>query len=295
MPFGEPNGSGGTSPGTCECRVNNSTRNPASTTTAHGTMCQSWAATWRPIPSVSTTLASVQVTNPYFYAGGDPMHKSDPFGLTAPPPPIPENYSKTCYWDAGGGDGHSWLFKRVYTAAGDLAGPDKKLHIDDGPPKSFCLKFNTPEENIGLPDMPCQLGIALLAHSPVRIIKHPACRIYGADWGSGETVTLYRGVDSLSPGYASALDGVAAPIGGDATALEHVLGNTDSEFTSWTSDFGLAEQYATQQSGTGIVLEQTFPKSSVTSIPASTTTFGESESLVRGCVSGCSVIKVPAW
>ena len=63
-------------------------------------------------------------------------------------------------------------------------------------------------------------------------------------------VTLYLGVDAVHPGFANALEGTAIPRGGNASVLEHVYGgNTESEFTSWTTDFSTAEGFATKQSG----------------------------------------------
>jgi hypothetical protein len=110
-----------------------------------------------------------------------------------------------------------------------------------------------------------------------------------------EGITLYRGVDALHPGYANALEGIANPIGGDATALQHVLGNTASEFTSWTSDFGVAEGFATQQSGSGVVLSNTFSRSLLIPSPGNALGLGESEFLVPGPVTGSGITRVPAW
>ena len=113
--------------------------------------------------------------------------------------------------------------------------------------------------------------------------------------GAEDAITLYRGVDALHPGYANALEGVANPIGGSATPLQHVLGNTASEFTSWTSDFGVAEGFATQQSGSGVVLSNTFSRSMLMPSPGGALGLGESEFLVPGPVTGSSVMQVPAW
>jgi len=99
----------------------------------------------------------------------------------------------------------------------------------------------------------------------------------------------------LHPGYANALEGAANPIGGNATALQHALGNTASEFTSWTSDFGVAEGFATQQSGAGVVLSNTFSRSALIPSPGNALGLGESEFLVPGPVTGSSVMRVPAW
>ncbi len=102
-------------------------------------------------------------------------------------------------------------------------------------------------------------------------------------------------MDALHPGYANALEGIANPIGGDATALQHVLGNTASEFTSLTSDLGVAEGFATQQSGSGVVLSNTFSRSFLIPSPGNAQGLGESEFLVPGPVTGSGITRVPAW
>jgi RHS repeat-associated protein len=117
-----------------------------------------------------------------------------------------------------------------------------------------------------------------------------------AEEAGGETITLYRGVDAAHPGYADALNGVANPIGGDASIAEHVFGgNTASAYTSWTTDFGTAEGFATQESGSGAVLSKSFPLSGVIPSPGNAAGMGEFEYLIQGPVTGADVMRVPAW
>ena len=85
-----------------------------------------------------------------------------------------------------------------------------------------------------------------------------------------DSTTLYRGVSSNSPNpeqYASALNGDANPLGGDAGIVEHLMGNNNSQYTSWTTDLEEAYGYATRNGETsGVVLTKTVPSSSM--IPA---------------------------
>lgn len=111
--------------------------------------------------------------------------------------------------------------------------------------------------------------------------------------GGEEMVTLYRGVDALHPGYANAVEGTAIPRGGSASPLEHVLGNTKSEFTSWTTDYGVAERFATRESGAGAILTTTVPRSVPITSPGNAAGLGESEFLLRGRVTGAQVTPVP--
>jgi hypothetical protein len=108
-----------------------------------------------------------------------------------------------------------------------------------------------------------------------------------ADTGAVEGQTLYRGVWDDHPAFDDALEGNVTPRGGDATPLEHNLGNTASPYTSWTTDPALAGERA--GSG-GVVLQNTFLPSQLVTSPD---LFGESEVLVVGPVKGATVIRVP--
>jgi hypothetical protein len=107
--------------------------------------------------------------------------------------------------------------------------------------------------------------------------------------------TLFRGVASDSPGFANALEGVANPIGGEATAAEHSAGNTLSNFTSWTSDYDTAFNFATNGETTnGVILTNTFaPGVAVPVAPEIEAWMMESEYLVTGRTSGAGVTLVP--
>jgi hypothetical protein len=117
----------------------------------------------------------------------------------------------------------------------------------------------------------------------------------GAADGVGDGLTLFRGVASDSPGYRNALNGIATPIGGDAGMLEHSLGNTASNFTSWTTDYDVALKFATNKGTTnGAILTNTFaPGAAIQASPGVEAIMGESEFLVPGPVSGASVRGVP--
>jgi hypothetical protein len=106
---------------------------------------------------------------------------------------------------------------------------------------------------------------------------------------------LFRGVASDSPAFANALNGIANPRGGTATMLEHSLGNTASNFTSWTSDYDVALKYATNQgTASGVVLTLTFAPGAAIPIAASVEAImGESEFLVAGPISGATMTGVP--
>lgn len=107
----------------------------------------------------------------------------------------------------------------------------------------------------------------------------------GAAVAAETETSLYRGVATHHPGYEDAVQGVARPRGGPASALEHNLGDTRSEFTSWTTDPEVARGFA----GNGVVLR--VPMSSVRGqVVRSPDYFGESEVLLRGPVHGGEVL-----
>ncbi|CAD7805311.1 hypothetical protein CHRY9390_01348 [Chryseobacterium aquaeductus] len=116
-----------------------------------------------------------------------------------------------------------------------------------------------------------------------------------------ETTTLHRGVNSTSPAYSQAVEGTATPRGGNATPLEHNTVTTESNYTSWTTNASVAENFALRTSGEGVVLTADIPNSqlvqspnlkSVNLVQSPGTIVSESETLVKGPVTGADVKKV---
>jgi RHS repeat-associated protein len=108
-------------------------------------------------------------------------------------------------------------------------------------------------------------------------------------------ITLFRGVASNSPAYENALNGIAEPRGGNASMLDHSLGNTQSPYTSWTSSYSIAQDFATNGGTTsGAILTNTFGTGVAIPVdPNVEAMMQEYEYLVQGRVSGASVIGVP--
>ena len=69
-----------------------------------------------------------------------------------------------------------------------------------------------------------------------------------------------------------------------SSPYQHNSGNTQSVFTSWTTDPGMAHAHAMPG---GVVLKKTVPTSSLIESPD---IFNESEVLLEGIVSGAEVI-----
>ncbi|WP_309733692.1 hypothetical protein [Chamaesiphon sp. OTE_75_metabat_556] len=108
---------------------------------------------------------------------------------------------------------------------------------------------------------------------------------------------LWRGVDSKHLGegvYGRAQQGIAKPQGGHSNAADHSLGETDSVFTSWTSDISQARYHATKRSGQGIILEKNFDLSKTKYVRSDVADalYQENEFLIRGTIFGAKVIKV---
>jgi hypothetical protein len=115
------------------------------------------------------------------------------------------------------------------------------------------------------------------------------------------TVTLYRGVNESHPGFENATNGTAVPRGGNATPDEHNAGNTNSDFTSWTTNPDVATNFALRPGGSGVVMETTVQASSTVASPSAAnvnllqspgTVVNESEVLLKGPVTGAKVTPV---
>jgi len=102
-----------------------------------------------------------------------------------------------------------------------------------------------------------------------------------------EMVTVYRGVHGNHPQFQSAIQGKAAPWGGHADAALHNAGNNQSVFTSWSTDYRTAVDFALQEGPGGVVLKQTVPRSSLITSPD---VFKEFEVLRTGPIQGATPI-----
>jgi RHS repeat-associated protein len=103
--------------------------------------------------------------------------------------------------------------------------------------------------------------------------------------GGGELIEVHRGVrpDPRYSQFDDALEGVARPHGGHSDPLRHQMGDTASEYTSWTTSHRTARQHASQGDATGIVITTKVPVSRTTRPPLN---LGEDEVLIRGTVTG---------
>ncbi len=112
-----------------------------------------------------------------------------------------------------------------------------------------------------------------------------------------EMVTVYRGVASDHPGLPAALEGKAFPRGGHSDPGFHNAGNTNSEFTSWTTSQSVADEFATSGGPGGVTLRQQVPRSKLIASPDA---HGESEFLRLGPAEGADVLSplpenIPDW
>ncbi|MDT0347767.1 RHS repeat-associated core domain-containing protein [Streptomyces litchfieldiae] len=101
---------------------------------------------------------------------------------------------------------------------------------------------------------------------------------------------LYRGICRDHPRYAEGLQGRAVPLGGDADAASHNGGNTNSNLTSWTTDFeGVALDAADEMGPGGFVLR--IPEGHVPAdrLVESPDIYEESEYLIRDEVTDAEI------
>ncbi|MFE3165772.1 polymorphic toxin-type HINT domain-containing protein [Streptomyces sp. NPDC059224] len=108
--------------------------------------------------------------------------------------------------------------------------------------------------------------------------------------------TVYRGVPEGHPGFDAAVDGVAVPRGGPASAEAHHRGDTDSPFTSWSTSEAVARRAATKgPTGVGVVIKSKVPagRPHVHSNDEPWVEFrGEFEVQIEGTMTGDAY---PAW
>ena len=121
----------------------------------------------------------------------------------------------------------------------------------------------------------------------------------GGSWDPAEEPYLYRGVPCqthLDPGeyqkmYQNALEGIAEPRGGVASANRHAGGNTESPFVSWTTDYeGVALAESQTRNGPGVVMR--IPNAdgiSYQRVSGITYSYPEDEVTILGTITGADV------
>jgi hypothetical protein len=117
----------------------------------------------------------------------------------------------------------------------------------------------------------------------------------GAANSADELVDVYRGVAVDHPGLPAALEGRAIPRGGHSDPGFHNAGNTQSEFTSWSTRQSVADEFATSGGPGGVTLHQRVPRSQLIRSPDGS---GESEVLRLGPVEGATPLQpvtIPDW
>lgn len=109
----------------------------------------------------------------------------------------------------------------------------------------------------------------------------------GASCDMGDGGYLYRGVPEGHPGYEDAANGTARPRGGHSDPARHNGGNTQSVYTSWSTNLDeVALDAASEGNGPGIVLR--IPNQDTLGYMRvdSPDIYGESEVLIEGVVTG---------
>ncbi len=100
---------------------------------------------------------------------------------------------------------------------------------------------------------------------------------------SEQRITLYRGVCVGHYDYKNALKGMAVPLGGHNDPDSHNWGDTESVFTSWTTNINIALKFANKNGSGGVLLSKDFL---VRETIPSPDTYNEQEILIQGIVTG---------
>jgi hypothetical protein len=110
---------------------------------------------------------------------------------------------------------------------------------------------------------------------------------------------IYRGIPFGHKQYQDALSGIANPIGGHTNPMLHRDGDNNSAFTSWTTDFMVAYEYATNGlygPCKGIILMKKVDLSASRFVDVNTLhgadIFNEKEIFVKGMINGCIPVLV---
>jgi hypothetical protein len=110
---------------------------------------------------------------------------------------------------------------------------------------------------------------------------------------------IYRGITLGNPGYDAALIGKSYPIGGHSSPLMHRDGQTNSNFTSWTTDILVAYKFATNGlygRCTGVILIKKIDVSDARFVETQKLVGGdiydEKEILVKGMMNGAIPVLV---
>lgn len=97
-----------------------------------------------------------------------------------------------------------------------------------------------------------------------------------------QMITLYRGVCIGHYDYKNALQGRAVPLGGHSDPKLHNWGDTESIFTSWTTNENVAAKFANKNGG-GVILKKSFYINETVPSPDK---YNEQEVLIPGIVIG---------
>jgi hypothetical protein len=155
------------------------------------------------------------------------------------------------------------------------------------------------------PEAATLAGISLITGVPVTpspeamagpVLEDAAAVTTQAGDAENSGITLYRGVNESHPGFDDASNGIAIPRGGAATPAEHNEGNTQSPYTSWTTDPDVATNFALRPGGNGVVLSKTFAQDATVVSPnvkdvkliQAPIAKNESEVLIKGPVTGAT-------
>jgi len=98
-----------------------------------------------------------------------------------------------------------------------------------------------------------------------------------------QMITLYRGVCVGHYDYKNAIKGMAVPLGGHNDPDSHNWGDTESVFTSWTTNINVARKFANKNGSGGVLLSKEFLIHEVIPSPDK---YNEQEILIRGIVTG---------
>jgi len=170
-----------------------------------------------------------------------------------------------------------------WAAFEDTVGTDRFLYGAEIEPTAYGHKVGYTENRPQ--DIIAAVGVVQVFVSGMKALSSGALARAGSSNSARGLITLFRGVPKGHEMFDDALKGIARPLGGHSDPALHNMMNTQSEFTSWTTQRSVATKFAGEG---GVVLQKTFTPSQLVRSPDA---WGEAEVLVRGTVTGAKVTK----
>ncbi len=189
--------------------------------------------------SVDPLLTSTH--SAYAYVAGNPLNYSDPLGLS-PVANFGVGVANGFIWDGLG----TWISEEIFSYTPDLCSTAAMWGTGAGLVAGAIFPPGAGPAKTGV-----KAGIKATSGLTQAAEKGLQATATVASSGKRFDQTVYRGIAYGHPGYDNALKGIAEPRGGTNNLASHTGGQTNSPYTSWTTDRMVAQDFAMNGNGVG--------------------------------------------